>query len=158
MTVAVIERTIRIQELTIPHFSVEQACGWNIAKQHAKSNRQQEQRLILFPDGEPQQEAGDADHYGILPAFTHKETGDGHIVPELRHRGSEVKVLSRCHYGHEQQRCEKANILEILFHCNCQLSIINCQLFTPFPRALVHSEPDRRQRPSQQSPCHQTQP
>ena len=73
MTIAVEERTVGIQELVVPHGRVEQPCARNIAEEHTKSDRQQQQRLVLFLDGQIKKEAGDADHHRILPALANEK-------------------------------------------------------------------------------------
>ena len=108
MTIAVVERTLLIQELIVPHLRVEQARCRDVAEQHTEGDGQEQQGLVLLLDGQIEQQAGDADHHGILPAIFCEELHKTHVVPELRHRRGEVEVLGlkrkREHEQHEQQQ------------------------------------------------------
>ena len=99
VAVAVIVRAVGIEELVVPHIRVEETSARQIAENHAESDGQEQQGLVLFLDGKIKEEAADKYHDGILPTFfLHKEGDKAHLVDELAHTLFQVEVSS-------QKRC-----------------------------------------------------
>ena len=54
---------------------VEEIGTGQVRQQHAERDGQQQHRLELMPDGQIEQEEGDADHHDVSPAQRAEETG-----------------------------------------------------------------------------------
>ena len=108
MPVAVVERTVGIQELVVPELRVEQIGAGEVGEQHTECDGQKQQRLILFHDGQIEQEAGDDQHHQSLPpAGGGEHLGKAGVARKLAHSLAKVKLLSQ--QRHRRKHCDKAH-------------------------------------------------